>query len=236
MEKVLVLEEKYREALGAVRNITALKAAADGELIWLRGITTHNATHALISSLPVVQSYTLNQNELLFPHGSKTPTKKLPIFEWIPIKQFMPVTMPVSAMPGSAPPKTTITLNRTELIKETHALLVNLSDWKIYAESAPETRLRPLQFAVSAKNEALIYGQPLPNIPGMAYWLNGQMLLPAGFDFNPPVLAALISAQLKEDKPAFMLFDANGTWQHIPLAAFQPAKRSAIHLTGTNHA
>jgi len=233
MEKVLVLEEKYREALGAVRGITGLKAASDGELIWLKGITMHNASNKPISSLPVLHSYTLNENELLFPEGSKTPTQKLPVFEWMQIKQFVPVTMPVSAMPGSSPPTTTITLSRTELIKETHALLVNLSAWKTYAESAPETRLRPLQFAVSAQNEALIYGQPLPNIPGQAYWLNGQMLLPAGYDFDPPIVARLIAAQQAEDQPAFMLFNSDGSWQLITYNMFKPARRSTVRLTTT---
>jgi hypothetical protein len=231
MEKVLVIEAKYREALSAVRGVTGLKAAGDGEFIWLWGITAGDTTNKLIVSLPILYSYTLNETGLLFPDGSKTPTKKLPDFDWMPIKKFMPVTMPVSAMPGSAPAKMAVVLSRTGQIKETYALLVTLSDWKIYADSAPETRLRQLSFAVSAYGETLIYGQPLPNIPGRAYWRRGQMLLPAGFDFDPPVTAELIAVQLNGDQSAFMLFGADGNWQNIPLAAFQSARRSAVRLT-----
>jgi len=118
-------------------------------------------------------------------------------------------------------------------VKDNFALLVSLTEWKTYAETAPETRLKQLRFAVSAEAKVLIYGQPLPNLPGKAYWQSGAMLLPAGFDFDPPLIGNLIAQQ--REQQAFMLFNADGNWQEIPLSAFEPAKRSAIRLTRVEH-
>lgn len=235
MEKVLLLEAKYRDALGAIRGHAGLKAAVDKELIWLRGITVGATADKGIRSIPVLRSYTLDSNDRLFPEGCRTPTQKLPVLEWMPIKQFLPVTAPVSAMPGSISGNMRVTLSRSGEAKEDYALLVNLTDWRYYAETAPDVRLRQLSFAVPDKGKALICGKPLPNIPGVAYWLNGQMLLPAGFDFDPPIIAGLIAEQQSANEQVFMLFNADGNWQLIPFAVFQPAKRSAIRLTEISH-
>ncbi|NHA06339.1 hypothetical protein G7092_21195 [Mucilaginibacter sp. HC2] len=229
MEKILVLESKYRHTLGNLRGIPDLKAAADGELIWLRGIGMNTDKH--IASLPVLHRYTADSQERLFPDQHKTPTGKLSKLDWQPIKAFVPIELPVSAMPGKLFLPMTIRLSRSAAVQEVFALLTDLDSWKTYAEIATRTRLQPLRFAVSAKGDVLVIGHPLPQLPGQTFWAREQMLLPAGYDLCPPSLAHLVEVP----KETMMLFDPDGSWQSIPITHFQPAQRSAVRLTEIGH-
>jgi hypothetical protein len=235
MEKVLVIELKYSDLLGAIRSIPGLKVATEDNVIWLRGIKIESESDKLTCSLPVLHAYTLGQDGLLFPAGKRTPTKKLPELSWQPIRQFISVKLPISAMPGKLTTSMPVTLKRSVIVKESFALKISLTKWKIYAETAPQTRLNQLRFAVSAKAEVLVYGNPLPNLPGKTYWLSGNILLPAGHDFAPPVISNLIATEQQHEQQKFMLFEPDGNWQEVPLSAFQPAKRSAIRLTCIEH-
>lgn len=236
MEKILVLEAKYKAALAAVRGIGGLKAAEAEGLIWLRGIFEEDKTDPLIAGLPAVSVYTLDGDGLLFPAGKPTPVAKLPMLEWQPIKIFLPVSMPVSAMPGRVAGQMELRLGRSSVEREPFALLCTLPDWKAYADTAPETRLRPLRFAVSAQGQVLVLGQPLPNVTGKLYWAQGQLLLPAGLDLEPPLLGELLPVALNVGADELVLFSADASWQRIPVGSFQPARRSAVRLTLVDHA
>lgn len=230
-ELVLVLEARYLESLGAVRGITGLKAALDEGEIWLRGIVPAAKPDVLLTSLPITHSYALDEYGRLFPAGGITPIGKLKQLNWQPIKAFMPVTMPVSAMPGVVPGEIELKLSRSAQVHEPFAILVNLEDWKNYAETAPLTRLGRLQFAVSSSGDTLVTGSPLPLLQGRAYWQNGQMLLPLGFDFDPPVIASLIADALNAGNDHYLLFDSGGGYENISITNFVQATRSAVRLT-----
>lgn len=230
-ELVLVLESRYVDTLGTVRGIPGLKAAIDEGNIWLRGITPAAKPNSLLMSLPVSQSYVLDAEDRLFPAGSLTPTGKLKPLDWQPIKTFISVKMPVSAMPGTVAGKIQLQLSRSGQVQEPFALLVSLDDWKAYAETAPLTRLGQLKFAVSSSGDTLITGQPLPLLKGKGYWQSGQMLLPLGFDFDPPAIASLIADALAADNGHYILFDNDGGSEYIPIADFVQVTRSALRLT-----
>jgi hypothetical protein len=230
-ELVLVLESRYVDTLGAVRGIPGLKAAIDEDNIWLRGIAPAAKPDALLASLPIIQSYVLDTEDRLFPAGSLTPTGKLKPLDWQLIKTFIPVKMPVSAIPGTAQAKIQLQLSRSGRMQESFAMLVSLDDWKAYAETAPLTRLSRLQFAVSSSGDTLITGSPLPLLKGKGYWQSGQMLLPLGFDFDPPAIAALIADALTANNDHYLLFDTDGGAEYIPIADFVLATRSAVRLS-----
>jgi hypothetical protein len=173
----------------------------------------------------------MDKNELLFPPGGKTPVAKLKALNWQPITAFVPIELPVSAMPGAVEAKMELKLSRTEETKEPYALLTSLAEWKNYADTAPTVRLKQLRFAVSGTGQAIVTGYPLPVIKGQTYWLSNSRLLPAGFDFDPPVIGNIIPKGLNEAEPSLQLFDAAGDWENIPLTCFQAAKRSAVRLT-----
>nr|GFC85541.1 hypothetical protein [Tanacetum cinerariifolium] len=59
------------------------------------------------------------------------------------------------------------------------------------------------------------------------YWQQGNLLLPAGFDFEATLLGPLLAQQLNAEADALLLFAADGSWERVPLAHLVPATRSA---------
>jgi hypothetical protein len=207
-----------------------LNAAIRNDMIWLRTAFTTPDPDIRLLKLPLQKTLLLDEDDNLFVTGSLTPIDKLPELSWQPIQSFVTVEVPVSLPLATTKEKVNIELEPCS--KEQHgvALLTSLFAWKVYAETALQTRLKPLRFAVSENENVLIIGAPLPPLPGSEYWLNENLLLPGGYNFKIPVLAKLMSQKLHTDNDIILL-DTKGSWQRIPAMYFIPATRSAIRLT-----
>ncbi len=227
---IIVLAEQHINELGRVRTIAGWQAAPYQQEIWLKGPTPIGESNMLIKSLPVLKSFTLDEQDRLFPTGKPTPTGKLPSLKWKPLASFVPITMPISAMPGTLNVQSSIQLTRSQHAKPAYALRITLHAWQLYVNTAPTIRLQQLKFAVSAADEVLVIGKPLPSIPGNNFWENGNLLLPAGYDFQPTFLGALLNQQFSDEKDAFILFESDGSRTVIPLTFFKPAVRSTVRL------
>lgn len=230
-ERVLILESKDLPSLGPIRCMAGLRAATHEGRIWVRGINTHEQPAPEILQLPAVQTYLLDEQERLFPPKGQTPVSELPALSWLALTEFIPVTLPVSAMPGVLAEKHPLRLRPSGSIQQGDALLTDLRIWKSYAADAPLVRLQQLRFAVSAQDKVLILGTPLPPLPGKEYVTQDHMLLPCGFDFDPPVAGRLAARQLNPLEDFLLLFDTDGSWEQIPYDHFVPATRSAVRLT-----
>jgi hypothetical protein len=234
-EIIIVLSATHAASLGSIRTYPELLAARAGELIWVRGIPLGKPDKK-ISQLPVLHTYFADEQERLFIAGATTPIDKLPVLNWEPLLSFIKVTLPVSALPGVLKRPQAVTLARREgnvIISENDAILTTLEAWETYVSTAPLVRLQHLYFAVSENREALIIGTPLIPVPGKVYTLRNNILLPAGFDFDPPVIASLVASALNRDNNGVLLFHQNGHWEKIKFDCFVPATRSAVRLTNS---
>lgn len=230
-EMVLQLASMDKYLLGTVRCLPNLQALDTEEGIWLRGINSQNVP-LLLQQLPSVGRYYVDAQKRLFPVGGLTPIGTLAEEKWQPIKQFIPVEIPSAAFPGKTDKQYAIQLIAAETERKATALLVNLADWKKYVEGAPQIRLDQLKFAVSATNETLVIGYPLPPIPGKAYWQQGFLLIPNGYDFDLSNMANLISTALNKEQNAYLLFQETGTYQKVFLEDLVPTTRSAVRNSG----
>jgi hypothetical protein len=176
----------------------------------------------------------MDEQDNLFPVGGLTPVGKLKNLQWIPVREFIQLELPTSAMPGKIGQKYPVHVVPSGTIKEGQALITSLLVWKEYAATSPEIRLKRLRFAVSEANEVLIMGTPLPAIPGKEYWMQENMLLPGGFDFELPWIASLVAGKLNPQNEAVILFNEDSSWEKIAKEAFVPATRSAVRLTEGN--
>jgi len=227
MEQILILQNKDKAALGAVRCIAGLQAATQGDQIWVRGIDV-STKDLRIQQLPAIETCRLEKGDLLFPNEKITPIGKLPELEWESLETFITVEPPVSAMPGEVQDSLPIRLVISEKEKNVEALLIDLSVWKKYARTAPQVRLENIQFAVSENEEVLICGTPMIPLPGKTFWLRDRILLPSGYDLEMPVFAKMIQRRLDREGMSFILFRENGTWEKIPFQHLVKGQRSAI--------
>jgi hypothetical protein len=231
-ELISKLAQADKESLGLVRTHAGLQVAEDGEWIWLRGVEAGQPIPLAVRQVPANVTFEMDEQENLFPLGGVTPIGKLKKLRWLPLLDYVQIEMPTSAMPGRVEEKYPVRIVPSTLLQESKALLTMLPVWRHYADSAPEVRLSRLRFALAQTGEVLIWGTPLPAIPGKEYWMQENMLLPAGFDFEIPWIAGLVAGKLNPLNDAVILFTEEGSWEKIEKKAFVPATRSAIRLTG----
>jgi len=228
---VLQLASMDKYLLGAVRCLPNLQALDTEQHIWLRGIDAENIP-LLLQQLPSIGRYYIDAKNRLFPVGGLTPVGTLAAGEWQPLKQFIPIEIPSSAFSGKTDKQYAIQLIPAEIERQAAALLVDLSEWKKYVNTAPQIRLDQLKFAVSATNEVLVVGYPLPPIPGKAYWQQDLLLIPNGYDFDLSSMASLLNTTLNKEQNAYLLFQETGTYQKVFLEQLVPTTRSAVRLSG----
>jgi hypothetical protein len=230
-EMIMVLSPTDKAALGSVRCLPGLQAAERDGFIWLRGISVREEIDLRIRQLPGLHTYTLDEGNNLFPPGGLTPVATLKAMNWVPLSTYITVTLPVSTLPGKIDQRMRVKLIPSKQSKESNALLTDLKIWKAYGETAPLVRLQHTRFAVSEENKVLIIGRPLPALPGKEYVLEGSLLIPCGYEFDPPVIATLVSDRFNPEKGSLLLFDTDGAWEEIPKEHFVQTTRSAIRLT-----
>jgi len=230
-EMVLQLASKDKHLLGTVRCLPNLQALDIDQNIWLSGIDAQNVS-LLLQQLPCIGRYYVDAQKRLFPVGGLTPIETLAEGKWQAIQQFIPAEIPSAAFSGKTDKQSTIRLVPAETERKAAALLVDLVTWKKYVAGAPQIRLDQLKFAVSATNETLIVGYPLPPIPGKAYWQKGFLLIPNGYDFDLSNMASLLNIALNKEQNAYLLFQEIGTYQKVYLEQLVPTTRSAVRLSG----
>ena len=221
-------------ALYQVRTIPGLQVAEDGDTIWMRTNMSQQQTPGLLWGLPAEEIFTLSSENYLFLMNKQTPVAKLRELTWISLPEFLPVETPVSALPGHNHHQLTVKIIPSQHQHPGFALLTTLRIWEKYGETAAEARLKKLRFAVSSKEEVFIMGKPLPAIPGTEYWKNGQILLPAGYDFAHPVIARDVENKLLENHNDWLIFYPDQRWSVIKKNQFVIAHRAAIRLTSAN--
>lgn len=216
--------------LGAVRCMKELQVAPDDEWIWIK-LSSEDEKEKSLMQLPLVCTYTEDEQGNLFLPGALTPVEILKELNWQPLTSFLSVRLPVSALPVNEVAPVPIKIIQSEVHKPGSAILTQLSIWKTYAETAPAARLQLLRFAVSEKNEVLIIGNPLPPLPGTEYWIENGILIPAGYDFEIKLAATFINEQLNKNNENLVMMDSDGRYTVIAKSLFVPAKRSAVRLT-----
>lgn len=233
-EFLLKLDLKNKESLGAVRCMEGFRAAEEENCIWIRGINALIEMDKELLRLPATHTFIIDEQNNLFLPGGLTPVAILKPLEWIALTEFITIEAPTAALPGKTNDKFTIRIVPSAVIRKGTALLTTLDVWKQYAETASETRLFETRFAVSEKNNVLIMGDTLPSIPGIEYWRTGDVLFPAGYEFELSIMQEFVNKKLNENKSAVILFDKDGSWQWIDKSFFVISKRSAIRLTEIN--
>jgi MoxR-vWA-beta-propeller ternary system domain bpX2 len=230
-EHLIVLAAADRALLGELRTLPQLFAADQGDQIWLRGIAVAQANEAVFLSLPATARYFLGEDHLIFSPGGVTPVAYLPKLSWQPIATYIVPEMPVAAYGGVVEDAFQVKLVVSDAPQAVVALRCDLAQLQAWADSAAEIRIHAMRFAVADDGRALVVGDPLPTIPGEAFWECGGLLLPAGRKLEFAVLASAIRQQLDPDGAHLLLFQADGGFERIPQTNMIQATRSGIRQT-----
>jgi hypothetical protein len=230
MEIVLKLSKADKTHIAAVRCHHDLIVAETGDAIWIRGISSADYLSSPAKLLPAINTFTLDKDDHLFLAGSITPITKIQKLEWVKIAEYCNVEMPTAAIPAKVETTYQVKIVPSDNSRNTGALITTLDQLKLYAESAAEVRLKSFRFAVSENETTILIGDPIPPIEGKEYWIEHNILLPVGFDFEIPFVSKLVLDKVNS-KNHLLIFNEDTNYEMISSDQFVEGSRSAIRLT-----
>lgn len=235
-ECIVKIDREHARQLAALRRLARLEVAEQADVIWLRAPADDDALDRLLRALPG-QRFQLLDGDQLVPSGKRVPSDRLPRLAWQPIAEWSAIAPPVAAIPAMVSSRIALRLVRGGPEQPPAALLADWQEWLRYAIAAPEVRLRPLAFALSAPQEshphepaqrAFLVGSPLPPLAGHPYTLDEGIAVPCGWTFSPAAGGAVIREVLRLLEGEVALFGVDGSFERIAGEHFVRASRSAV--------
>ena len=225
------IDKSHKDLLGSIRHWENVKIAFTDTAIWLKDFSLEQINMADLQQIPHLVSYEVKDN-LLFLSGSLLPTKKVPsALLWSPIRRALPVELPgLNHNFFGINEKVAVQIVKSETEKEASALLTSIETAKEYIETAPEVRLKNLEWTV-LEDKVLLFGTPLLPIKGVAFWKNKNAFLPAGYDYELPLLAAIIEKKINADGQNYMLWQSDSSWVLISKNSVKPLSISSFRKT-----
>jgi hypothetical protein len=223
------------ESLAPLRLTRGIEVAEKDTSIWVRGANGDENVERLVRALPAVARYEVTGGNRLRNLESRIPAETLPALNWQPVNTWLRVQMPTSSSPPVEERETVsgvpLRIVRSADERPIALLITSLAEWREFALSAPEIRLRQLRFALDEAGNVVVRGKPLPPLPGRQYVLHGNVAVQAGFAWEPAVSADVLSRRLGLAADALALFHEDGTFSRIEAEQFVPATRSAVRET-----
>ena len=227
----LALADRDLHAADRLRILPGIHAAIGIDRAWLRGERLDDALDSELRLVPGAELFHLVAGERLIPRGRQVPTGLLPTASWLPLRDLLPLTCATRATAAAVMP-TSLMLVPGADEAPTVGLLLPWAAWRTWVDHAPAHRLVPLRFACSTTRQALILGEPLPPLPGLALWSFGACLLPAGQTLAPRMRPEWLARRLGLAAGERALITTTA-WQLLPADAFQPVTRAAVRQVAT---
>lgn len=227
----LEIDAAHKELLGHIRHWDTLKGALSGSTLWIKGIMPAEADSIAIQAIPYIKLY-YQKEGLLFAKGSLLPAKKLPsALLWSPLNTMLPAALPpLNHNYFGISQKVDVKLVQSAMEQEPVALLVTKDEAAAYIESAPKVRLQRLLWA-GIDDKVVLVGTPLLPVAGKAFWQQENMLLPAGYALELPVLAKAMKKMLDPKGEHVILWQQDGRYVLVPTDALKPLSISSFRLT-----
>ncbi|KAA3440710.1 hypothetical protein [Rufibacter hautae] len=229
---LLEIDQEHLSDLVQIRSWFNLKIAHEGRTYWVKDFTQQQLESLEVKSIPFKKLYSL-QNNLLFPYGSKLPSKRLPsALLWTPLERGLPVTLPAyNHNYFGLQEKIQVKLVPADIEQPDFGLVVSLATLSAYVQTAPAIRLQNLSWLILKPEAALVLGTPLLPVPGRSYWQRGSHLLPTGYDFELPVLQEVIQQKINPEQEEWVFWQPNGSYSFITKAQFRPLTISSVRLS-----
>ncbi len=218
-------------AAAALRLLPGVSACFVAGELWLRGGDISEALERALARLAPAARFTVLGDGALVPHGRRLPDGYLPAHAaWAPLGELLRPRIDSAALPASPVARVTIRLERSSDERAATVLVTDLNTFVQYADGAPAVRLERLHFAAD-QSRAVIRGEPLPPLPGARYSEQSGIAAPCGLAWRPAIDAPSLRRVLGLADGDLALLALDGTWQHLPAAAFVRARRSAVRFT-----
>jgi hypothetical protein len=218
--------------VGSLRTNGGLEVCEERDRIWLRTSDPADSLRQKLRGVPGALLFTVSTDGQLCRVGSRVPRGRLPTGPWIKLSNWLNVRLPTAALPARLSDRIPMRLVADGSYREPNLLLTSLSLWTSYGVTAPQVRLDRWHFAVSAKEEVIVRGVPLPPLPGTRLVEEQGVAVPSGWHWSPAVDAEILHRMFKLSANDLLLWTAQGRRERIASDRFVRATRSAIRLSG----
>jgi MoxR-vWA-beta-propeller ternary system domain bpX2 len=250
--RVVTIPNEKSASLGMLRHLEQIDVAAEQDRIWVRVRRLDEGVEQALHKLPDAEHYAVSSDGRLFPVGQLAPIGRLPDLAWTANGSFIRPALPQAALAGRHPSACRLALRRASTMQAPNVLVTDLRALAGYGCAAPEVRLNRWRFAVNADGRALIWGEPLPPLPGQMYVERDRVAVPLGWQVVParlfsrdpkgsalpaqreraPALDSSVLAQVLNIGPGeLVLFRHDASIERIPADGFERATRSALRAS-----
>jgi hypothetical protein len=173
-----------------------------------------------------------NREGLLFKKGKLVPERRMPRgLLWNPVQRAFPLSIGnVNQNLFDIGQKIDVRIVPRATEQHAAALLADLTIARDYVTASAAVRLRPLSWCI-IDNNAFFVGTPLLSIPGMAYWFRAGNFIPAGYDFEFPLLGSNIHRQLDPTDENKIIWFTDSSYMLLPSKSLVPLSASSFRLS-----
>lgn len=230
-DNLLSLPAEHEHYLAQIRHWENLRLATEGEVIWIKGFTQQQWHAQETMSMPFALRFHV-KDQLLFPEGASLPLRKAPAFLWTPVQSALPVTLPsLNHNYFGLKQMIDVVLLTSDQEEEIVASVVTVAVLRSYMEQAPAVRVKNLCWCLFSEGWVLLLGQPLLPIKSTNYWCRQNALLPAGYDFEFPILSGAINRKINPGNDCWIFWNVDGTYHLIPKDSVKELSLSSFRRT-----
>lgn len=231
----LLIEKSRRDDLAAIRQWNNLKVAFEEGYIWVKDFNYAQIHSLEVKIIPFKTVYDCHKGKLHFT-GSRLPERNLPNLLWTNIDRALPVKLlSFNHNYFGISEQITISLVPCETECPAVCMLAELSDLKQCIETIAAIRLQHLQWALINNDKAFIIGSPLLPVKAKVYWQDGPALIPAGYNFELPVLTKELCQFIDPDNRYWIIWHIDGTYALLDKEKLQPLTLSSFRISMVSH-
>jgi len=221
----------YKDELARIRHWSNLKAATEGDTLWVKDLDYAQVQSREVQSIPFKTAY-YEQHDRLFPLHSRLPHRTVPALLWSPIDRALVVQLPsFNHNYFGLDQQLFIRLTPTQAEAEATAMITTVDVLAPYVATAPAVRLESIRWALLDTGRVFLLGTPLLPLPGHTLWPRKDLLLPTGLDFELPLLTDAIQKKVSPGRDQWVLWHADHSYSLIAKNAVMPLSRSSFRLT-----
>lgn len=224
----LSVAREHKDDLGAIRHWANLKIAFEEDLVWVKDFTVAQTEALEVKTIPYKELYYTAAGKL-FKWGSQLPHRNVPAVLWTPIERGLSIRLPAfNHNYFGISDKAAIRLAPSDKEQDAYGLLTTLALLKTYIETAPAIRLQHLHWALVDNDKAIILGRPQLPVPGAIFWQQHHFLIPAGYNFEFPIVAGTMQEIINPNKEIWVVWEKDGCYWNFDKEALQPLSISSF--------
>lgn len=227
----LAIRREHVDDLAQIRHWPNLKVGYEEDMLWIKDLDYAQAHSVSVRSIPFKTIYFEEKGRLVLLNHL-LPERTVPSLLWTPIDRALTVKRPeLNHHFFGINERLSVKLIATEEETEGIAVVVPLLYLQDYIITAPLMRLQNLRWCVLGKERALLMGKPLLPLPGKVYWQRKDFLLPAGYDFDLPLLTDVLHKRINPGRDRWVLWDKEDEYSFIEKASMIGLSRSSFRQT-----